>query len=113
MQHHQHSVMSLQDADRLQQMGQDRSSLQRQVRQVQERITLASSQQQVEEAASSLTTLENLLQVCGTASLAVHTSLADTLLQLLAHSRRDSLCWRSSRKRTTASCGDWCQTHVA
>ena len=69
--------MSLQDANRLQQMGQDRSSLQRQVRQVQERITLASSQQQVEEAASSLTTLENLLQVCATAGLAVCTSLAN------------------------------------
>ena len=55
----------MQDSDRLQQMGQERSSLQRQMRQVQERISLASSQQQVEEAASSLTTLENLLQVCG------------------------------------------------
>lgn len=56
--------MWMQDSDRLQQMGQERSSLQRQMRQVQERISLASSQQQVEEAASSLTTLENLLQVC-------------------------------------------------
>ena len=66
----------LQDSDRLQQMGQERSSLQRQMRQVQERVSLASSQQQVEEAASSLTTLENLLQVC---CLCVAVSLIGTV----------------------------------
>lgn len=57
-------------------MGQERSSLQRQMRQVQERVSLASSQRQVEEAASSLTTLENLLQVC---CLCVAVSLIGTV----------------------------------
>ena len=57
------SSIVLQDTDKVQEYGLERESLQRQLRQVAERITLAASQQQVEEAASSLTTLENLLQV--------------------------------------------------